>query len=333
VTFPDRFAAIAPSAGWVSMWSYASARRAESAQLVEKLVARAGTPSDTLALARNLSALGVYILHGEADDNVPVGEARRMRQLLGDFHPDFAYHEQPGAGHWWGSACVDWPPLFAFLSARTIPRPSEVRRIDFITASPGVSSRAHWLSIEAPLKWMEPSAVHIELDAKRRRFEGTTQNVARLALDAGHALQNSKGEERFEVRLDGQAVARLSAVSWSSGGPRCILLVGTGGKWSAARSPAPAAQKGPRRQGPFKDAFRNEFIFVVGTAGTPEENAWGLARARFDAETFWYRGNGSVEILTDTDFLERRGSPQFLDRNVIVYGHSASNAAWAVLLS
>ena len=29
VTFPDRFAAIAPSAGWISMWSYAGAKRSE----------------------------------------------------------------------------------------------------------------------------------------------------------------------------------------------------------------------------------------------------------------------------------------------------------------
>ena len=59
---------------------------------------------------------GVYVLHGDADDNVPVSQARQMREVLGTFHPDFSYHEQPGAGHWWGSACVDWPPLFAFLN-------------------------------------------------------------------------------------------------------------------------------------------------------------------------------------------------------------------------
>ena len=121
VTYPDRFAAIAPSAGWISMWSYAGAKRTESPSPVEELMGRALGPSDTLALSRNLSRLGVYILHGDADDNVPVGQARQMRQVLGEFHPDFAYHEQPGAGHWWGNACVDWPPLFAFLTGHRIP--------------------------------------------------------------------------------------------------------------------------------------------------------------------------------------------------------------------
>ncbi len=53
VTYPDRFAAIAPSAGWISMWSYAGARRAESAPPIQQLVQRATAPSDTLALAQS----------------------------------------------------------------------------------------------------------------------------------------------------------------------------------------------------------------------------------------------------------------------------------------
>ena len=52
VTFPDRFAAIAPSAGWISMWSYAGLTRAEKTTPIDQLVARAGNPGDTLALVR-----------------------------------------------------------------------------------------------------------------------------------------------------------------------------------------------------------------------------------------------------------------------------------------
>src|SRR5262249_31237873 len=52
-TFPDRFAAIGPSAGWVSFWSYAGARRPEKPTAVQELLLRAAAPSDTLALVRN----------------------------------------------------------------------------------------------------------------------------------------------------------------------------------------------------------------------------------------------------------------------------------------
>ena len=69
-------------------------------------------------------------------------------------------------------------------------------------------------------------------------------------------------------------------------------------------------------------------LFVYGTRGTAEENAWALAKARFDAETFWYRGNGSVDVVADTAF-----DPQAeRDRNVILYGNADTNAAWTALL-
>jgi predicted peptidase len=332
VTFPDRFAAIAPSAGWISMWSYAGTKRTTSTSPAEELMARALGPSDTLTLLPNLARLGVYILHGDADDNVPVGQARRMRQALGEFHPDFVYHEQPGAGHWWGNPCVDWPPLIAFLADHRVPALDQVRKIDFVTASPAVSSRAYWLSIESQLKALLPSKVHLELEPEHLRFRGTTENVARLALDLGRALPNAKDARPFQIEIDGQKLPTFSPGPARSDGDRSIWLVRTGGTWSLSHSPPPPSRKGPARQGPFKEAFRNRFVLVYGTKGTKAENAWSLARARFDAEEFWYRGNGSVDIVSDASLLEPGREPEFRDRNVILYGHAENNAAWPVLL-
>jgi dienelactone hydrolase len=331
VSFPDRFAAIAPSAGWISMWSYAGATRVESPDPVARLLARAAAASDTLTLVRNTSRLGVYVLHGDADDNVPVGQARQMRKVLGEFHPDFAYHEQPGAEHWWGAKCVDWPPLFQFLQERTRPAADAVRRVDFVTASPSVSARAHWATVEEQLRAFAPSSIHLTVDPERLRFRGTTENVGRLTLDVGKALGDLKTDRPFVVELDGQTIAN-AAVTTLSTGERTIWLARSGGKWQVLPAAAPASRKSPARQGPFKEAFRNRFLFVIGTTGTPAENAWGLAKARFDAEVFWYRGNGSVDTVLDRDFLDSRQADLYRDRNVIVYGHSESNAAWGALL-
>jgi dienelactone hydrolase len=331
VSFPDRFAAIAPSAGWISMWSYAGATQIESRDPAAALLARAAAASDTLALVRNTSRLGVYVLHGDADDNVPVGQARQMRNVLGEFHPDFAYHEQPGAGHWWGAKCVDWPPLFQFLSDRTRPAADAVRRVDFVTASPSVSARAHWATIEEQLRAFAPSSIHLTVDPARLRFRGTTENVGRLTLDVGKALGDLKTDRPFAVELDGQTIASAAATTLSTG-ERAIWLARSGGKWQVLPTAAPASRKSPARQGPFKEAFRNRFLFVIGTKGTPAENAWGLAKARFDAEAFWYRGNGSVDTVLDRDFLDSSRADLYRDRNVIVYGHSESNAAWGALL-
>ncbi len=329
VTFTDRFSAIAPSAGWISMWSYAGAGRNESADPLQQLMARASSPGDTLLLSRNLASIGVYVLHGDADDNVPVGQARRMRQVLGEFHPDFAYHEQPGAGHWWGGECVDWPPLFAFLERRRIPPPAEVRTGQLRHHQPRHLAPRHWARIEAQLRQMTPSAVHLRLDPGRRRFQGTTENVARLVLDVGQAVPDSRIDAEWTVEFDGQTLASLSPIP-STGGRR-LHLSRIDGKWSVT-PPAAPSRKGPHRTGPFKEAFRHRFVLVFGTRGTPEENAWGLARARFDAETFWYNGNGSVDVVADAAFLDPGRSDEFRDRDVILYGHAEGNVAWPVLL-
>src|SRR5262249_26010394 len=87
--FPDRFAAIGPSAGWISFASYAGgAPAAASPSPMEELLGRAASPSDTLACVRNYAHHGVYILHGAADDNVPVAQAREMNRRLTEFHHD-----------------------------------------------------------------------------------------------------------------------------------------------------------------------------------------------------------------------------------------------------
>src|SRR5207244_9328713 len=75
-TFPSRFAAIGPSAGWATFWTYGAGGRPQPTSPIHDLLHRAANSSDTFALARNCAQHGVYILHGVADDSVPVGQAR-----------------------------------------------------------------------------------------------------------------------------------------------------------------------------------------------------------------------------------------------------------------
>ncbi|MBU0640134.1 MAG: prolyl oligopeptidase family serine peptidase [Planctomycetes bacterium] len=338
VTYPDRFAAIAPSAGWISFWSYTGAQRFEDATPVEAMLMRATACSDTLSLSRNYLHHGVYILHGEEDDNVPVDQARTMRKHLAEFHADFAYYERPGAGHWWGNRCVDWDPLFEFLRAHERPEPHTIHQIEFWTANPGVSASSHWLTLAAQTHALQPSKADVRIEPEKRRLVGNTENVACLALDltelSRQRWEEKKGEqidatvlpagEPLSIELDGQT---LADIPWPAGPPR-IWLERDGQEWSLAEEPA-AALKGPHRYGPFKQAFRNRMLFVYGTRGTPAENAWAFAKARYDAETFWYRGNGSVDMIPDTAF-DPATEP---DRNVILYGNADTNAAWRDLLA
>jgi dienelactone hydrolase len=335
VTVPGPWAAIAPSAGWRSFTSYGGGTTYKDPTPVQRMLLRANDPSETVQLARNFLHYGIYVLHGDQDDNVPVREARAMREVLGAFHPDFAYYERPGAGHWWGNECVDWPPLMEFLKEHERPADAEVRKIEFVTANPGVSSASRWIEILAQRKPLEYSKVAIERDETGKVFKGTTENVERLAIDllpwpktapaagASPAMRSEAEADALKLEIDGSRIEIRPA----PGMGRLALARGEGG-WNLAPAPGPG-QKGPVRSGGFKDAFRHRFVFVYGTRGDAAEDARTYGKARCDAETFWVRGNAGIEILPDTAFDPAKDR----DRSVILYGNADTNAAWAKLLA
>lgn len=315
--FPGRFAAIAPSAGWISFATYGGTPL--STEGVEGMFARATSASDTLALRSNLAEPGIYILHGDVDDNVPVDHARRMRAVLGGgeggFHPDFVYFEKKGANHWWGSECVDWPPLMRFLEERTLPDPGSIDRVDFVTASPSVSNVCHWLAIDQQTKAWTPSSASVTLDRLKRTVEGSTSNVARLSI------QPPIDGGPIKVTLDRTTVE----TTLEAGKP--LWLVKSGESWKVGDPPRPG-EKRADRGGAFKDAIRHDAVIVYGTAGDDANDAALLAKARFDAESFLYRGNGSLEIVADTAF----DPAAYADRGVLLLGNAETNAAWNALL-
>jgi len=295
--YPDLFASIAPSAGWISFWSYAGGYRPRNATPVEAELLQAMSPSDTLARVENTLEEKVYILHGDKDDNVPVAQAREMKRVLTSIHAAFEYHDEPGAGHWWGDQCVDWPPIFDQIrTSRLTPR----KAIDFTTPSPAVSSHDEWVTILEQTHAMAPSQVKIG------ETEGTTKNV--------HALQLNKSFE--SLTLDGQKLRSIH---------RGTQLIDNNGQWHVDRLKDGA--KSPENSGPFKNVYQNRFVFVVATHGTAEENAWAAEKARYDAETFQYRGNGAVDIVADSQYNVG------WQRNVVLYGNSETNSAWKPLLA
>lgn len=318
-TYPDLWAAIAPCAGYPTLKEYGSADGiipAASTDPVEQMLLRSGNQSDVPKLASNYKPLGVYIHHGDADRTVPVTYARQMRGVLGEFHPDFTYYEYPGGSHWFGNESVDWNPLFAYFRLHT--RPDSVRAIDFMTANPGISSTYRWATIEQQVTPLNYS--RIRLQSSRNSISGQTENVGRLKL----RLADFAPGTTLTVSLDkGRAVTYMTRSAADS-----LVLALTDGQWKQVTN-APAFAKNPLRNGTFKEAFHHRMVYVYGTAGTPAENAWAFARARYDAETWYYRGNGAVDIIADTEF-----SPAaYTGRGVILIGNAQTNRAWPLLLA
>ncbi|MDN5214862.1 prolyl oligopeptidase family serine peptidase [Fulvivirgaceae bacterium BMA12] len=343
VTYPDRFAAIAPCAGYADLHGYrqsflkrlknmsdeeARKRGINKAQLLknieaskltgkpeilmDSLLKRAGNQGRTLKLKNNYQHHGVFILHGEKDNVVPVSLAREMRQELGKFHPDFSYYEYPDGTHWYGNHSVDWGPLFDFFKARTIKNPGEIKNIEFNTASPGISPGSHFVKIIQ-------QKIPLEISTFNFKREGglnlTTKNAQRIAIDIDKMAGASD-----TISIDGQEItlpARKGVLHLSQINEQWVIT-----------DPVSLKEKGPHRNGGIKDAFRNRVVLVYATKGSKKENEWYYNRAKYDAEKFWYLGNGSFEIIKDTEF----SLSTYKDRNVVVYGNRDNNAAWKTLL-
>jgi len=95
---PERFAAIAPVCGFVTMRFGAGTAAVVPAEDGEPFA----------ALARRLASVPTWIFHGEADPVVPVEQSRRAAEALeAAGAADVRYSELPGVGH------NAWDPAYA----------------------------------------------------------------------------------------------------------------------------------------------------------------------------------------------------------------------------
>ena len=321
-TYPDKWAAIAPCSGYASLKDYGSAdgRIPDSSnQPVEQLLLRAGDQSDVPKLAYNYKPLGVYILHGDSDRVVPVRYARQMRSILGDFHPDFNYYEYPGGEHWFGDQSVDWPHIFEYFKWHSILPDSAVNNIDFITSSPGISATYRWATIVQQQHPLAYSRIILKRDRNTKTISGKAENILLLQL----ALNEFGKNTNVSIQLDSLNTIHYTTTSDNDS----IYLLKKDEAWSVTQKPDPN-EKNPHRYGTFKEAFNHNMIFVVGTNGSKEENETNLNKAIYDAESWYYRGNGAVDIITDREF----SAEKYKGRNVIIYGNADNNSAWNILL-
>jgi len=324
INYPDQFAAVGPSAGWISIWSYRIKGMSDSSN-VDKMLVRSTKPSDTYAFTTNLKQNGIYIIQGDADDNVPPAQANSIVENLSKFHKDFIYYVQPGAGHWWdvsdepGADCVDWKPMFDFFSHHSVPGKDRVEMIDFVTANPAISSKNNWIEIINQTEQQKLSKISIQLQPGKREFVGTTSNVQILAIDAT-VLPEGKP---VTVSLDNQVI---SEIKYPENGK--LIFQNDEGKWKEIDRIS-EINKYPARCGNFREAFNHKVLFVYGTHGSKEENKWAFEKTRLDAEKIWYQGNGAIEIIKDSDFELLK----YKDRSVVLFGNSKTNSAWNLLLN
>lgn len=267
---PGRFATLAPSAGWQSFYDYPSPSSRPSGAL-----ARSRAHSDTREYVDNLARRGVYIIHGDADTNVPLSQGQGMYDLVEPITEDLEFHIQPGAGHWWdadgdepGADCVDWEPMIAWAREHRLD-PTELD-FQFRSALPSYSPTHSYVTIRSAASTDDDVVVSSSSDGATVTLD--TDNARSLVLD-GAALQ-ARGVSTVVVNGDSLAVTD-GPMTWG-----------------------PQEGKHPGAYGPFNQAFRKPFCFVTPAEGLEREYAAYLG-------SYWQiLGNGrscslTVDELTD----------------------------------
>jgi hypothetical protein len=221
-----------------------------------------------VAFIENLRSRPVYVIHGDADDNVPISEAYAMVSALDGVTSDLTFHREPGAGHWWdgevspGADCVDWPPLFSLMDERTLDPALGTFR--FTTPAPWVNDTFAWLRVHTCARPDQPCEVASERDGAAVTV--TTKNVASLSAHTAVLLQAGVRS----LTVDGQAVT-LSG-DWER--------VGDGGLREGLAT------------GPFTAALYRPFCWI-----TPDQGGPALEYTRWLSSVWSIIGNGTSCIL------------------------------------
>jgi pimeloyl-ACP methyl ester carboxylesterase len=307
VLYPDKFAAIAPCSGWISYFSYAGGATYPDTP-VGNVLKRAMATSDTLSMKSNYFTKPIFIMHGEADDNVPVTEARNMRKEL-EGHPNLYWHEEKGQGHWYdvdpepGASCQDYAPIFDMFAKARIPKVNEVRDIDFKTPNLAVSNKCYWLTINAQEDAGSLSSVKATVFPGLRKYSVTCTNVTSFSLD----LSPLAGQGKVTVEVNGRTISTKDPANG-------ILNV------DLTTNP----ETNQTKLTGFKSIFNNHVTLVLPTKGSKALLDWSRAKARYDAEQLWYIGNGSVDVITDQEY--EKNERGYASRNILLYGDMKSNS-------
>ncbi|MHA2610597.1 MAG: carboxylesterase family protein [bacterium JZ-2024 1] len=297
----DRFAAIAPSAGWMSFHFYVPFFLRKShlfsppslLHIWDKAMREIQTP----AFLFNLSNIPVYIVQGEKDESVPPVHPRMMLSFLRSFGIESYYKEYPGQTHWFDIPetpyvdCVDFPELMKFFQMKK--RIRYPRKVTFITPNPSINPRLYWVEISELRELYEDGEIQAEV-VSPSLVRVQTRNIAEFSL----FLSDFLPEGKVTILVDGKEFS----TSLTLGTPASFHL--ENGDWRAGKKITTGLRKTPQFYGPIKQAFFQPFLLVYGTKGSKEHTQNLLRRAVHFANLWWWRASGFTRIVADTEVNE-----------------------------
>lgn len=318
VMHPGLFATIGPSAGWSTFYSYGGADEPTD------LIRPARAHSDTYRYMSNLADRGAYLLHGDADNNVPISEAHDLYDALTEYTDDVEFHIEEGADHWWdgdaseGQDCVDWPAMFQFFYERTLD-PTE---LDFHFITPGQwiyaeHSYVRLLSTENPFEdavFVSERIPEETDDDNDENDNGGDDNGDNGGDENDNGGENDGENEEIaftntvELTTENVRAMDIDADALSEKGIEELVVDGESHDVTAGGTIeiGPREGKNPDAPGLLNPTFHRPFCFVY-----PDDDSEILRGVIANLLTNWaLRGNGHgcalpLELLTD-DIAESR---------------------------
>lgn len=254
-------------------------------------------------LAVNLRHLGLNVVHGTRDRNVPVSLSREMVAALKQAGIEANYTEYPQSGHVvWGET-LGSGLLYRWMSNRR--RVGDPRRISFRTYTLRHAS-AYWATVESMIDPAKPAFVDVFVPPGDTLVLVQADNVGRLSLKVPGLLIEAERRVRFEV--NGEIFqARRDDRGW-----RLDIEPAKDGTWA----------KRPGLSGPIQDVFYEKFVVVVPSEGGPQVvNRWLAAAGRAMAWTQQMVANRVQVVSASAVTDELMG-----EAHLICFGNPSNNA-------
>lgn len=234
-------------------------------------------------------------------------------------------------GHWWdnketeGIDCVDSDELLDFL--RNKVRNPNPKHIIFKTTDIGLNNKNDWLEIDEPERLYHDSLIDAEI--KDGTIIVKTENIAQLTIHLSSELISQK---EINLKINGQELrCKLSgkdSITLHKKGRQFQLKKSEKQKFLQRPLGAKNISKSPAFFGPIKKAYFSPFILVYGTQGDSDSTEINLHHARVEAQNWWLRGNGYVEIIPDIEL-----NSEIIHRyNLILFGSPKTNAVTAKIM-
>jgi pimeloyl-ACP methyl ester carboxylesterase len=309
VMAPERWAALIPRNGWIEYPLDPSIPHSP----IEEMLERVAGANHLTTLITNFASCGVLLEDTSTREKPATPDTRTLLDAFTEFHSDFEFRTANNSDH--GAEISE---LLKFCRERTAKDFAKRDFADCATYRLGEVATNGWLTVLGQTEQAAISRAAVRYEADRKLFIGLTINVSALAINVSHLPTDTI----VEVVLDGEAIGEFPVED------RPLTFIRNELGWNAVPS-LPRSFKRPQRYGGLRNAFANRAILVYGTQGSEEENAWAVAKARYDAETLLSRANGALEVVADTEF----DADANRDRNVVLYGNADINSAWPLLLS